>query len=110
MSEHTEGEWEIERPCGFPYTGIYIVSHKANNNKTFHHFIAEVRQLREHAESEANAVLIAQAPTLLRQRAELVKALEGLKAIRLEDYQRTAAENKAWELADAVFAECKENQ
>ena len=54
----TPGPWEIERPCGFPYTGIYIVSHSSNDKKEFHHFIAEVRQLRESGESLANAKYI----------------------------------------------------
>lgn len=52
---YTKGKLEIERPCGFPYTGIYIVSHQANNDKDFHSFIAEVRQYREEGEGEANA-------------------------------------------------------
>lgn len=73
---HTEGPWDIEHPCGFPYTGTYIVSHKANEKKGFHHYILEVRQLRERAESDANAALVKAAPTLLSQRNALVRVLE----------------------------------
>jgi hypothetical protein len=81
-----------------------------------HYVIAQVS--RHEVIDERQATLLAEQivlswnehNTLLRQRDDLVKALEDLKAIRLEDYQRTAAENKAWELADAVLAKCKENQ
>lgn len=79
---HTEGPWDIEYPCGFPYTGTYIVSHKANEKKGFHHYILEVRQLRERAESDANAALVRAAPALLRQRDELVKALRAVAKVR----------------------------
>lgn len=82
--KHTPGPWDIERPCGFPYTGIYVVSHKANHDKQFHSFIAEVRQYRESHEAEANARLIAQAPALLAERDRLREInREQLKALKL---------------------------
>jgi len=66
MGKHTEGPWEIERPCGFPYTGIFIVSPAANDRRAYHSFVVEVRQHRAlDEESEANARLIAAAPTML---------------------------------------------
>jgi len=49
---HTKGKWTIEVPCGFPYTGLYIVP---VIRKDFPFYIAEIRQLREREESEANA-------------------------------------------------------
>ena len=52
MSEHTKGEVTIETPCGFPYSGLYIVP---VIRKDFPFHIAEIRQLREREESEANA-------------------------------------------------------
>ena len=75
----TQGEWAIETPCGFPYTGIYIVSHKANDNKDFHSFIAEIRQYRKSSEGKANADFIANAKTdiaalLAHSKAETARA------------------------------------
>lgn len=85
-SKHTPGPWAIEHPCGFPYTGTYIVSHKGNDAKNFHHFIAEVRQLRDHDETEANTELLVRAceipglksqlAALTKQRDELLEAAE----------------------------------
>ena len=60
--KYTEGPWTIEVPCGFPYSGIYIVP---TVRKDFPFHIAQIRQLREREESEANAQLIAAAPELL---------------------------------------------
>lgn len=60
--EHTKGEWTIETPCGFPYSGLYVVPVV---RKDFPYHIAQIRQLRERKESEANACLIAAAPDLL---------------------------------------------
>lgn len=59
---HTKGKWTIETPCGFPYSGLYVVPVV---RKDFPCYIAQVRQLREREESEANARLIAAAPALL---------------------------------------------
>ncbi len=50
--EHTKVPWTIESPCGFPYSGIYIVPVV---RKDFPFYIAQIRQLREREESEANA-------------------------------------------------------
>ncbi len=69
--EHTKGEWTIETPCGFPYSGLYVVPVV---RKDFPYYIAQIRQLREREESEANARLIASSPALLaacKQDAEL---------------------------------------
>ena len=59
---YTKGEWTIEIPCGFPYSGLYVVP---IIRKDFPCHIAKIRQLREREESEANAYLIAAAPELL---------------------------------------------
>lgn len=59
---HTKGKWTIETPCGFPYSGLYVVP---VIRKDFPCYIAKIRQLREKEESEANARLIAAAPELL---------------------------------------------
>lgn len=71
--ERTGGKWEIEQPCGFPYTGIYIVSHKANNDKGFHSFIVEVRQYRERGEAKANADFICKAVNYHDRLVEIAK-------------------------------------
>lgn len=60
--KHTQGKWTLESPCGFPYSGLYVVP---VIRKDFPCYIAQVRQLRERKESEANAHLIAAAPDLL---------------------------------------------
>lgn len=60
--EHTKGDWTIETPCGFPYSGLYVVPVV---RKDFPCYIAKIRQLREREESEANACLIVAAPDLL---------------------------------------------
>ncbi len=54
---HTKGKWTIETPCGFPYSGLYIVP---VIRKDFPYHIAKIRQLRESKESEANARRICQ--------------------------------------------------
>lgn len=59
---YTKGPWTIETPCGFPYSGLYVVP---VIRKDFPCHIAQIRQLREREESEANACLIAAAPKLL---------------------------------------------
>lgn len=68
--KHTPGPYRIEKPCGFPYTGTYIVPDKACDSKGFPFFIAEIRQLREKEESDANADLFVAAPSTARQRDE----------------------------------------
>ncbi len=73
MSEWTKGKWTIETPCGFPYSGLYIVP---VIRKDFPYYIAKIRQLRERKESEANAFLIAAAPETKQQRDDLLAACE----------------------------------
>lgn len=51
-AKHTPLPWTIETPCGFPYSGLYVVP-VARKDFPFH--IAKIRQLRESEESEANA-------------------------------------------------------
>lgn len=72
MKTYTKGEWTIETPCGFPYSGIYVVPVV---RKDFPFHIAQVRQLREREESEANARLIAAAPDLLNACVGLLGAM-----------------------------------
>lgn len=92
---HTPGKLEIEHPCGFPYTGTYLVSHQANDKKHFHHFIAEVRQLRERGESLANAkrlraawnafdgVSTEEIPGLVNQNAMLTERLQRAREVNV---------------------------
>lgn len=72
MNEFTKGPWTIETPCGFPYSGLYVVPVV---RKDFPCYIAQIRQLREHEESEANACLIAAAPDLLKACGEYSKGV-----------------------------------
>lgn len=69
-SKFTKSEWTIETPCGFPYSGLYVVPIV---RKDFPYHIAKIRQLREREESEANACLIAAAPDLYDACKELLE-------------------------------------
>lgn len=67
MSKHTpeEEEWTIEKPCGCPYSGTYIVAKNYPANQPFYPIIAEIRQYREREVSDRRARLIAKAPKML---------------------------------------------
>ncbi len=74
---YTKGPWTIEVPCGFPYSGLYIVPVV---RKDFPFYVAKIRLLREIEESEANARLIAASPRLLdacKAAKEKVNAMQG---------------------------------
>ncbi|KKL88948.1 hypothetical protein LCGC14_1919590 [marine sediment metagenome] len=101
MSEYTEGPWTIETPCGFPYSGLYVVPVA---RKDFPCYITQIRQLREREESEANARLIAAAP-------DLYKACEKnrMYLAKLKDMGRLHADGiMALEKTNAALAEAEE--
>ena len=95
--EHTEGEWTIEYPCGFPYSGTFIVP---VIRKDFPYYIAEIRQLREHDESFANAELIASAPTL-KVKADLFDD-EAIKVCQMVDSSIFQDRDGEWQLSRPI--------
>ena len=72
-TKHTKTPWTTESPCGFPYSGIYIVP---ESSKDFPFHIAQIRELREDEETDANAEFIV---TACNAHDALVEALEDSK-------------------------------
>lgn len=71
---HSKLPWELESPCGFPYSGIYIVP---KVRKDFPCYIAQIREMRmgECEESDANANLIITAVNVMPEVKRILRCV-----------------------------------
>ena len=95
--KHSPLPWTLERPCGFPYTGLYIVESESTRTKidyehSYPFHIAKIRLVRNSQEGEANAELIVRSVNSLPGLVELIKAV-------LDDSKKSRFSWEKWDKA-----------